>query len=188
MQKHKQKIEKAAAEAKNENTEAEAEEVEGSFTLTMVNDGVETTGKAGEGHPGSHTVHEEAGHIVQRVEHVEHDMNDDMGERTMTNTTNANGEQTESVIETEHADEELPAQRVRTKRQVLSCLHVSSEKEIDDEEADETAAAKETEEKSKEDVEIRRLIEERRNTPKEEEQRLKEVSTCLKNVSETKKE
>ena len=42
------------------------------------------------------------------------------------------------------------------------------EEEEDDEEAGETAAAKETEEISTEDVEIRRLIEERRNTPKEE--------------------
>ena len=47
-------------------------------------------------------------------------------------------------------------------------LHVSSdmnEKEKDDEEAGETAAAKET-------------IEESRNTPKEEKQRLKEVNKC----------
>ena len=69
-------------------------------------------------------------------------------------------------------------------------LHVSSdmnEKEKDDEEANETAAAKETEEISKEDVEIGRLIEERRNTPKEEKQRRKEVSKCNKNVPETKK-
>ena len=68
-------------------------------------------------------------------------------------------------------------------------LHVSSdmnEKEKDDEEAGETAAAKEIEEISKEDVEIRRLMEERRSTPKEEKQRLKEVSKH-KNVSGTKK-
>ena len=58
-------------------------------------------------------------------------------------------------------------------------LQVSSdmnEKEKDDEEAGETAAAKETEAISKEDVEIRRLIEERRNTHQEEKQRLEEVS------------
>ena len=47
------------------------------------------------------------------------------------------------------------------------------------EEAGETTAAKETEEISKKDVEIRRLIEERRSTPKEEKQRLKEVSKCI---------
>ena len=51
-----------------------------------------------------------------------------------------------------------------------------NEREKNDEEAEETAAGKETEEISKEDVEIRRLIEERRNTPKEEQQRLREVS------------
>ena len=50
----------------------------------------------------------------------------------------------------------------------------------DGEEEGETAAAKETEEISKKDVEIRRLIEERRSTPKEEKQRLKEVSKSIK--------
>ena len=73
---------------------------------------------------------------------------------------------------------------MRTKEEAGSIvLHVSSdmsEKENNDEEADGTAAAKETHESnwdmSKEDVEIRRLIEERRHTPKEEKQRLKEVS------------
>ena len=70
-------------------------------------------------------------------------------------------------------------------------LHVSTdmnEKEKDDEEAGETAAAKETEEISKEDVEIRRLIEERRSTPKEEKQRLKEVSKCKKMYQRQKKQ
>ena len=55
-----------------------------------------------------------------------------------------------------------------------------NEKEKDDEEASDTAAAKETGQVSKEDVEIRRLIEEIRSTPKEEKQRLKEVSKCFK--------
>ena len=50
-----------------------------------------------------------------------------------------------------------------------------NEKEKDDEEADETVAVKEIEEISKEDVEIRRPIEEGRNTTKQEKQRLKEV-------------
>ena len=57
----------------------------------------------------------------------------------------------------------------------------------DGEEAGETAAAEETEEISKDDVEIGRFIEERRSTPKEEKQRLKEVNKCIKNVSERKK-
>ena len=93
---------------KSENTEAEAEEVEGTCTGTMMNDGVETTGEAGGRHPGLHTVNEEAGHIVFHTDHVEHDMNDDTGERTKTmhNTTNANGEQTEIVMENENAEAE----------------------------------------------------------------------------------
>ena len=75
----------------------------------MAIDGVETAGEAGgrhPGHPGLHTVNEEAGHVVLHIEHVEHDMNDDMGERTKNNTTNENGEQTEIVIENENAEAE----------------------------------------------------------------------------------
>ena len=105
-------------------------------------------------------------------------MKDDMGERTMTNTTNANGEREKQCT---RSDEEAGS----------VVLHVSSdmnEKDKDDEEADGTAAAKETEEiSSKEDVEIRRLIEETRNTPEEEKQRLKEVSKCINDVSKTTK-
>ena len=92
----------------------------------------------------------------------------------------------ESVIETECPGEELPEQCTRTDEEAGSIvLHVSSdmnEKEKDVEEADETAAAKETEEISKEDAEFRRLIEERRNTPKEEKQRLKEVCKQIKKM------
>ena len=61
-------------------------------------------------------------------------------------------------------------------------LHVST-----DEEAGETAAAKETEEISRTDAKIRRLIEERRSTPKEEKQRLKEMSKCIKKCIRDKK-
>ena len=126
----------------------------------MSND-VVAAGERGEGHPGHRTVNEEAGHIVRHVEHVEHDM----GERTMTVTTNeetcregedttevkredTNGEQTESVIETEYPGEELPAQCTRSDEEAGSIvLHVSrdmNEREKNDEEADEPAAAKET--------------------------------------------
>ena len=69
-------------------------------------------------------------------------------------------------------------------------LHVSNsmnEIKKDGEEAGETAA-KETEEISHKDAEIRRLIELRRSTPKEEKQRMKELSKSIKNVSETRKE
>ena len=74
----------------------------------MVNDGVETTRRAGGRHLGLRAVNEEAGHIVSHVEHVEYHMNDDTGERTKTmqNTTNANGEQTKIVIENENAEPE----------------------------------------------------------------------------------
>ena len=73
-----------------------------------MNDDVETTGEAGGRHPGLHTVNQEADHIVFHTEHVEHDMNDDTGERTKTihTTTNANGEQTETLIENENAEAE----------------------------------------------------------------------------------
>ena len=125
----------------------------------------------------------------------------DRGERTTTTSTHeetgreathsteskradTNGEQTESAIEPEHFDEELLAQFTRSDDEAGSIvLHVScdtNEKEKGDEEADETEAAIETEEISRKDVEIRRLIEERRNTPKEEKQRLKEVSKRIK--------
>ena len=57
----------------------------------------------------------------------------------------------------------------------------------DSEEEGEAAAAKETEEISRKDPEIRRLIEERRCTPKEEKQRLKEVSKCIKKCIRDKK-
>ena len=76
-----------------------------------MNDSVETAGAAGGRHPGHlglHTVNEEAGHIVFHTGHVEHDVNDDTGERTQTmhNITNANGEQTDAVIENEKTDAE----------------------------------------------------------------------------------
>ena len=69
-------------------------------------------------------------------------------------------------------------------------LHISSdmnEKEKDDEEADETAAAKETEEISKEDVEIRRLIEERRKHTQKRETASERSEQMHKKVPETKK-
>ena len=53
--------------------------------------------------------------------------------------------------------------------------------------AGETTAANKLRRFQKEDVEILRLIEERRSTTKEEKQRLKEVSKCMENVSETKR-
>ena len=51
-----------------------------------------------------------------------------------------------------------------------------------------SAAAKENEEFLDKDVEILRLIEERRSTPKEEKQRLKDLSKRIKNAPEKKKD
>ena len=138
------------------------------------------------------------------AEHVEHNMNDDTGERTKTmhNTTNANGEQTEIVIENENAEaevegvegtstettlndavkaargtseehselstvkeesghmvgEEHHARCVHSDEEASSIvLHVSRDmnKGKKGEEACETAAAKETEEISKESVRVK---------------------------------
>ena len=50
-----------------------------------------------------------------------------------------------------------------------------------------SAAAKESEEFLDKDAEILRLIEERRSTPKEEKQRLKDLRKRIKNASEKKK-
>ena len=51
---------------------------------------------------------DEAGHILFHTGHVEHDMNDDTAQRTKTmhNITNANGEQTDIVIENEKTEAE----------------------------------------------------------------------------------
>ena len=64
----------------------------------------------------------------------------------------------------------------------------ASEFKNDNKEAQETTfAAKESEESLDKDAEILRLIEERRSTPKEEKQRLKDLSKRIKNASEKKK-
>ena len=195
--------------AEAENAEAEAGEVEGASTEIMKRNCVDATGETGEGHPGHLgicTASEEAGHPVHRsvlrapcsvlrVEHVGNDMgkrrtntsmNEEVSREGMDSTESKREEQNEGVIETGYLGEELPAHCTRSDEEagciVLQVSSVVNEKEKNDEEADETAAAKKTEEISKEDVEIRRLIEERRNTPKEEEQRLKEVSKRIKNA------
>ena len=49
------------------------------------------------------------------------------------------------------------------------------------------AAANVSEDFPNQDAEILRLIEERRSTPKEEKQRLKDLSKCIENASEKKK-
>ena len=83
--------------------------------------------------------------------------------------------------------------RIRLKRQVLSCLFHSSsnasEFKNDNDEARvmASAAAKVSEDLSTKDAEILRLIEERRSTPKEEKQRLKDLSRSTKKCIREKK-
>ena len=137
-----------------------------------------------------------------------HDMNERMtlvisneeacheGEATIDHKREGTNEkQTENVIETDCLGEELLEQCVRADDEAGSiALHVGhdmNEKEKGDEETDDAAAVKKMLESneviSKEDVEIRRLIEERRTTPKEEKQRLKEVSKQIEKMHQGQK-
>ena len=83
---------------------------------------------------------------------------------------------------------------IRSKRQVLSCSITAATRassiKNDNKEAHVTAsaAAKVIEEFLDKDAEILRLIEERRSIPKEEKQRLKDLSKSTKNASEKNKE
>ena len=94
------------------------------------------------------------------------------------------------MIETEHPDEELLAQFTRSDDEAGPIvLHVSCDTNEKDKMKKQTKQQQQNRlRRSKKEVEIRRLIEERRNTPKEEKQRLKEVSKRIKNTSATKKE
>ena len=84
------------------------------------------------------------------------------------------------VAQVPHQDEEAGS----------SCSIPAKKFKNDNKEAHVTtsAAAKESEEFLDKDAEILRLIEERRSTPKEEKQRLKDLSKRIKNASEKKKE
>ena len=147
---------------------------------------METAGETYEEHLGHRTANEEAGSIVL---HVGHDMDERKktailneetcreGEATMEyKREETNGKQTENVIKTDCPGEELLDRCMRTDEEagsiVLRVGHDTNGKEKNDEESDEAPAAKETHESNeeipKDDVEIRRLIEERRTTPKEE--------------------
>ena len=63
---------------------------------------------------------------------------------------------------------------------INAVFFLKNDEDSEDGEEGATAAAKETEEISRKGAEIRRLIEERRSTPKEEKQRLKELSKSIK--------
>ena len=82
----------------------------------------------------------------------------------------------------EHFGARFPHQGEEADSIVFHSSSNTSEIKNDNNEARATAsaAAKVSEGLSIKDAEILRLIEERRNTPKEEKQRLKEVSKCIK--------
>ena len=91
-----------------------------------------------------------------------------------------------------NSEEHLVAQVQHQSEEVSSTvLHSSSnasEFKNDNKEAPvmTSAAAKVSEDLSIKDAEILRLIEEKRSTPNEEKQRLKDLSKCIKNASEKK--
>ena len=147
--------------------------------------------------PVLRTVSEDEDHIVFHNGHVEHDMNDglDENEKTEGEWTGIESTSTETTtfvtVETaretgeEHSDRSKVIEEadrtvgdghharcfrlvVEAGSIVLQVSNNMSEEKTEGEEAGETTAATETEEISKKGVEIRRLIEERRSTPKEE--------------------
>ena len=88
----------------------------------------------------------------------------------------------------EHLGAQVPHQVEEAGSIVFHFSSNASEFKNDNKEAQVTtsAAAKKNEECLDKDAEILRLIEERRNTPKEEKQRLKDLSERIKNASEEK--
>ena len=90
----------------------------------------------------------------------------------------------------EHLGAQVPHQDEKAGSVVFHSSSNASEFKNDNKEAHVTtsAAAKENEEFLNKDAEILRLIEERRSTPKEEKQRLKDLSKRIKNCIRKKKE
>ena len=88
----------------------------------------------------------------------------------------------------EHLVAQVPHQGEEAGSIVLHSSSNASEFKNDNKEAHVTAsaAAKVSEDFPDKDAEILRLIEERRSTPNEEKQRLKELGKCIKNASEKK--
>ena len=84
---------------------------------------------------------------------------------------------------------QVPHQGEEAGSVVLHSSSNASEFKNDNKEAHVTAsaAAKVSEDFPDKDAEILRLIEERRSTPNEEKERLKDLSKCLKNALEKKK-
>ena len=76
---------------------------------------------------------------------------------------------------------------IGSKRQVLSCCASVFENDNKEIQVTTSAAANKNEECLDKDAEILRLTEERRSMPKEEKQRLKDLSKSIKNASEKKR-
>ena len=185
----------AAAGANCENAEAKTEEGERMCTGSMMNDSVVTANEAGGWHRGRivlFTASEDEDHIAFHTDHFKHDMYDGPNEHgkieeepkriESTSTETAPFVAVETAGETgdEHSDRStanFEADRIEGEGHHARHLHSVRQQQ-----------QKRLKRLQKKDVEIGRLIEERRNTPKEEKQRLKEVSKCMKNVSETKKD
>ena len=89
----------------------------------------------------------------------------------------------------EHLGAQVPHQGEEAGSIVLHSSSNASEFKSDNKEAHETAsaAAKVSEDFLDKDAEILRLIEERRSTPNEEKQRLKDLSKCIKKMHQRKK-
>ena len=89
----------------------------------------------------------------------------------------------------EHREAQVPHQDEEAGSMVFHSSSNASEFKSDNKDARVTAsaAAKVREDFPSEDAEILRLIEERRSTPKEEKQRLKDLSKCIKNAPEKKR-
>ena len=100
------------------------------------------------------------------------------------------GDENPERIPEEHLGEQMIHQVEEAGSIVLQISRSLSVFENESKELQETtsAAAKKSDQYVDKDVEILRLIEERRKMPKEERQRLKELSKEIKNASEKKKE
>ena len=152
-------------------------------------DNEETTNEAGGRHCGRsvlRTVGEDEDFIAIHNDLVEHDKDDGVEEKNQAASRGSESTSTETVstaavvIAGETGDEH--SDRITANLEADRIEGEGHARTVPGEEEGERAAARETEEISGKDAEIRRVIEERRSTPKEEEQRLKEVSKCIRKM------
>ena len=172
---------------------------------------VETAREAGGRHRGRlalRIVKEEDDFTKFHNDHVENNTVDGM-ERSQAQSRRSESSSTETMSDVAVATARMPGEehsdrntaKVVSRAMVITeagsiVVHVSNsmnEVKKDDEDSEDgeeeggTAAARESDEISKKVVEIRRLIELRRSTPKEEKQRVKELSKSIKKSIRDKK-